>query len=469
MTLTNQIDGTVGNDLLTGTAGVDLMYGYAGNDHLTGLAGDDTLDGGSGTNQIDGGDGNDTILIDGTATNGSMMTPATGADGGAGVDTITFTSASTNFHIVQIAGGYLQITDLTTWSRTLALDVEHLQFTDTEIWLVPQNTAPVVTGPVTGQAVEGGAVLTVNALANASDADAGSVLSVTNLAPLPTGVSFDAASQSFVLDAADPALDALAAGEVLTLTLAYDVTDGMASTAASAVLTVTGTNDAAIVGGVTSGTVTEDAALTAQGQLTVTDVDHGQAGFVAVSAAQGTYGALSMDATGAWTYALNNGSAAVQMLGAGVVVQDVVTVQTLDGTLAQITVTVQGAADANQIIGTEAANRLTGTRGADQIFGLGGADRINGLAGDDLLSGGAGADRFVFAGHFGHDIVTDFDTALTGEVIDLSGLRGLHGFADLVANHLTEVDGHAVLAFGVDTIALDGVAAASLTANDFWF
>ncbi|OZA07127.1 MAG: hypothetical protein B7Y02_14520, partial [Rhodobacterales bacterium 17-64-5] len=353
-----------------------------------GLGGDDTLDGGAGTNQIDAGAGNDLILIDGTAVNGALLTPATGIDGGAGVDTISFAAASSNFHITQIAGSYLQITDLTTGARTLALNVEHLQFTDTEIWLVPQNTAPVVAGAVTAQVSEGSGLVSVDALAMASDPDAGSVLSVTGLPVLPEGVRFDATTQTFVLDASAPAFDALAAGERLDLTFAYGVTDGTATTAAAAVLTVVGTNDAAIVGGVASGAVTEDATLRAQGQLTVTDVDHGEAGFAAASVA-GRYGTLSVDATGAWTYVLDNASAAVQALGAGSPARDVLTVHTLDGTAAQVSIAVQGAADANLILGTDAANRLTGTRLADQIFGLGGEDRINGLAGDDTLTGGA--------------------------------------------------------------------------------
>ena len=142
---------------------------------------------------------------------------ATGIDRGAGVDVIQFAAASSNFHIVQIAGGFLQITDVTTLERTLAVNVEHLQFTDTDLWLVPQNSAPVVSGDVIAAALEGTATVLVDALANATDASAGDVLSVTNLPVLPDGVTFDAASHAFVLDPSAVAFIALALGERLDL------------------------------------------------------------------------------------------------------------------------------------------------------------------------------------------------------------------------------------------------------------
>lgn len=132
--------GTPGNDRLVGTDWSDALFGGAGNDTLVGGLSDDTLDGGSGTNQIDAGDGNDLIVLDGTAVNGYMTVPATGVDGGAGFDTMVFAGASTNYHIVTIAGtngGTLQITDLTTGARTIAINVEHLQFDDTAVLLSP--------------------------------------------------------------------------------------------------------------------------------------------------------------------------------------------------------------------------------------------------------------------------------------------------------------------------------------------
>ena len=161
------------------------------------------------------------------------------------------------------------------------------------------NDAPVVTGPSNAAATEDGAVVTIAALAHASDVDHGAVLSVvpgvlaaapvTPLDPaagqghgaddgaaaaaapapvpvsatLPAGVSFDAASNSFSLDPTDPAYQSLSAGQTQVVTVNFGVSDGTAVTAASVTFTVTGTNDAPVVSGVVDGlTVNEDGGTT---------------------------------------------------------------------------------------------------------------------------------------------------------------------------------------------------------------
>ncbi|MYZ41365.1 VCBS domain-containing protein, partial [Schauerella aestuarii] len=73
-------------------------------------------------------------------------------------------------------------------------------------------------------------------------------------------------------------------------------------TVSQVTVTVIGTNDAAVIAGQGSGTVTEDSVLTASGTLTVTDADAGQATFTAQTATAGTYGAFSIGTDGAWTY-----------------------------------------------------------------------------------------------------------------------------------------------------------------------
>jgi VCBS repeat-containing protein len=223
------------------------------------------------------------------------------------------------------------------------------------------------------------------------------------------------------------------------------------------------------VGGDQFGAVSEDGVLQAQGQLTVADPDAGEAGFQPVAGLSGIYGSLTLAETGAWTYVLNNNALVVQALAAGEVMTELLAVQTLDGTTAQIAIEVTGAADAGLILGTEGDDRLAGSGADDRLFGLGGNDRLTGRAGDDVLTGGAGGDRFVFAGKFGQDVVADFDTSQAGEVLNLQALDGLRGFADLVAHHLTEVDGDAVITLGRSQIVLDGVAMADLTAQDFLF
>ena len=162
--------------------------------------------------------------------------------------------------------------------------------------LTGANDAPVVSGPVAGAATEGSGLVTVNGLANASDVDDGSILSVValplppagevesifnaagvveraapppppilplDLATLPAGVSFDAATNSFSIDPSDPAYRSLGVGQTQTVTVNYGVSDGFVATAASATFTVVGTNEAPVVSGPATLTVREDSALQA--------------------------------------------------------------------------------------------------------------------------------------------------------------------------------------------------------------
>ncbi|MBZ9793910.1 cadherin-like domain-containing protein [Rhizobium sp. 3T7] len=129
------------------------------------------------------------------------------------------------------------------------------------------NDAPVVNGAVTGVATEDGAGVTLDALANASDVDAGTTLSVTGVpGTLPAGVIYDAATRSFTLDPSHSAYQSLAAGETTTVTVNYSVSDGTISTPATVSWTVTGTNDAPVVD-LNGAGVGNDATTTAVEQL----------------------------------------------------------------------------------------------------------------------------------------------------------------------------------------------------------
>jgi len=145
--------------------------------------------------------------------------------------------------------------------------------------VVGTNDAPEVTGAVTGSATEDAPSVTLNALAHATDVDTGATLSVTNLpASLPPGVTWDAATQSFTLDPSDSAFQHLAAGEPMTVTVNYGVTDGTATTAASVAWNVVGTNDVPVItsngGGATASlSVNENSSLVTT--VTATDPDDG--------------------------------------------------------------------------------------------------------------------------------------------------------------------------------------------------
>ena len=154
-------------------------------------------------------------------------------------------------------------------------------------------------------------------------------------------------------DAADT--DALGAGEKVTDTFEVASADG---TTAQVVITVTGSDDAAVIGGTSTGAVTEDATETeASGTLTVSDVD-GADTFRAQADVEGTYGTFTLEANGVWTYTLDNAYADTDALGAGEKVTDTFEVASADGTTAQVVVTVTGANDA-AVIGGDSTGAVT--------------------------------------------------------------------------------------------------------------
>jgi Ca2+-binding RTX toxin-like protein len=99
---------------------------------------------------------------------------------------------------------------------------------------------------------------------------------------------------------------------------------------------------------------------------------------------------------------------------------------------------VSGSERGEEIRGDDADNMLWGNGGGDTLRGRGGSDYIDGGlgrdniigdGGDDLLAGGADADLFYFGsivsrfatvepGHFGHDIISDFEDGLDKIVVD---------------------------------------------------
>jgi Ca2+-binding RTX toxin-like protein len=85
-----QLFGGDGNDVLTGGSGADMLFGQAGNDTINGKGGNDLLFGGAGNDVLTGGAGDDQVF--GEAGDDQMIwNPGDGSDlneGGAGTDTV---------------------------------------------------------------------------------------------------------------------------------------------------------------------------------------------------------------------------------------------------------------------------------------------------------------------------------------------------------------------------------------------
>src|SRR5262249_37224238 len=119
------------------------------------------------------------------------------------------------------------------------------------------------------------------------------------------------------------AINALKASTTDSFTIT--ASDGLASASQTFTVDINGTDDAAVVFGLATGSVVEAAAgahgvASASGTLTDTDVDDPANTFTAVSSPHASdhgYGSFTMTADGHWTYTLDDGNPAVQALNAG--------------------------------------------------------------------------------------------------------------------------------------------------------
>ncbi|TKG41130.1 tandem-95 repeat protein [Vibrio tasmaniensis] len=187
----------------------------------------------------------------------------------------------------------------------------------------------------------------------------------------------DNGAWTYDLDNTNPIVQALGNGATATDTITVHSADG---TPHQVTITVNGTNDNAVVGGIDTASVTEKAAgdnmspdhaqsgmatlrvstLNANGHLSVIDPDSGQSGFADNNVGynyHGTYGDLILNPNGDWNYYADAGSlshiggrpttrgSAIDKLGEGETLTDTITVHTKDGTPHNIVITINGSND----------------------------------------------------------------------------------------------------------------------------
>nr|MEC6698099.1 Ig-like domain-containing protein [Sphingobium sp. SJ10-10] len=117
---------------------------------------------------------------------------------------------------------------------------------------------------------------------------------------------------------------------------------------------------------------------------------------------------------------------------------------------------------------TQADGSMATMHIADNVEAYAPGNPIFAWSGDDTLTGSAQADIFVFAQPIGADQVHDFD--IGADRIDLIGYAGIGDFAGVLAHLAEDASGNALLTLAEgQTITLQGVTAASLTAANFLF
>jgi len=199
--------------------------------------------------------------------------------------------------------------------------------------------------------------------------------------------------------------------------------------------------------------VTEDGVLTANGKLTISDPDAGEASFQAGSF-KAAHGTLALDAAGTWIYTLDNADASVQALTSSQALPDSVTVHSADGTAQQILITIRGADESTgAIVGNDKANNLNGTGGNDVIEGRGGSDTVHAGAGDDTIVATVGDGNDAYFGGTGNDTL-DLSAIGAGVAASLLGAAaGTQTGIDLLSSIENVIGGK-----GNDLLAGDGGA-----------
>ena len=175
-----------------------------------------------------------------------------------------------------------------------------------------------------------------------------------------------------------------------------------ATSSSTLTITVTGTNDAAVIVGDTAKEIFEDADPNlVTGALIVTDLDDGENHFEAVAAGDlvGEYGTFTFDeSSGEWSYAVDNSNATVNGLGSGAFLIDTLTVTSHDGTSQTITVTINGVDDVVVAtpplpfdgIGDPNDNDTSGPAAGSTVTNsmVSGVETWNGTNGADSIDGG---------------------------------------------------------------------------------
>ncbi|PAU53231.1 S-layer family protein [Pseudomonas sp. PICF141] len=147
-------------------------------------------------------------------------------------------------------------------------------------------------------------------------------------------------------DGVASAVQSLGAGESHDEVFSVQVSDGLGGVDTQLVtVTVTGTNDAAVLSSANVTLTETNAPLTTAGTLTISDIDSPET-FQAQSGTAGANGTFAIDASGNWSYTANS---AFDALNVGDSLTDSFTVLSADGSSTAVTVTINGSNDSPTI------------------------------------------------------------------------------------------------------------------------
>ena len=163
---------------------------------------------------------------------------------------------------------------------------------------------------------------------------------------------------TYTLDNTNADVQALDVSETLTDQFTFTATDGSTQTVT---VTINGAEDASVVAGDVTGSVTEDGTLVDSGTLTISDTDTSDnpVSWIDVASTVGHNGFGSFVISGnTWTYTLDNTNADVQALDVGETLTDELTFTATDGSTQTVTITINGAEDAS-VVGGDVTGSVT--------------------------------------------------------------------------------------------------------------
>ena len=393
MSTTTVVDTSSNGTTLTGTDGRDILIGRSGDDLLNGGAGSDSLKAGAGNDvliydeldwNIDGGSGFDTLRFLGTSqaldlrnskvvSNIEQLQLWGGGHHHVYLDASSIKALSDNDAMLIWGDGTNTVDIGSGWTFAgLSADGHFEKFTNngatiqTElaINIAGYSGNAVISSPVNPNVTEDSSSPTLTSsgslsvtdpnagqayLLSAVDSAAGNLGHLSLATPGPyTGTATGAYSYSV----ANADVQYLGANATKVDSFTVHSIDGTAKTVS---FTIHGVNDAAIISDdplAAHHDVTEDSnvdgngKLVAAGTLAVSDVDQGEAKFVATTTS-GTYGAFSVDQNGQYQYLVDNAS--VQTLTSSDTRSESFHVTSVDGTGKDIAFTIHGANDAATI------------------------------------------------------------------------------------------------------------------------
>ncbi|WP_394208935.1 VCBS domain-containing protein [Enterovibrio calviensis] len=239
--------------------------------------------------------------------------------------------------------------------------------TDILVTIIGTNDPAQIAGDIVGTIVEADGTMTTSGQLSSTDVDGNSNTFTAQTVEGRWGdITIEAdGSWTYVTTDDKGAINRMGDGEQLTDTLSVRAEDGTVQTIT---ITIDGTNDAAVFGGMTNVSVNEaDGQLTTNGRATISDADYGEYFFQA-GTFTGDYGDITIDKAGNWSYTTDPvHSNTFDALDAGDQLPDTITVYAQDGTPLDITVTITGTDDlpvvsgqfGQSLVDTTTGNTLT--------------------------------------------------------------------------------------------------------------